>query len=871
MLAVFALAGFALADRMNGSGSDGQETALETVTMTEHTLQPARDDVEEQFLELEAEAETTEDGLTATAAGDAFAGSIGSGNAGGQTARIVTETSVEEALNPEAAPGSGAAADDVPADLFDDMPYLTPRIDLSDVRIADPVGPLMIDLCAGPETLPDTPEGCPSGLGGTIMTLDLDTDATYQAAVFAPGASGGRCAAGGDSTMSLMVALGEPGTLHVQIWQGPPDSSPPPGAYSGNFDVPDDVAAELTAALDAGESSVGYFCIEVPAMAGEVVVENFIVSSYPTHDGLPGPTTRDTFAIREGRPPSGISASGVDTLYVRNFRAADEEVWVKAVEIDLGTSASSVCNTGGRELGARGPTPNGMMEADVVGRLTNTIPIEIDDSWPYDPTFDTLAVHALDLAPARDYAICTYIVDTDPLGQVVYSEAATVSTPATRGIQIDLEAIGGNDVSPSSEIRGFEVQTPCGAFDVDYPGPNRRVTLSGVSCSGDPSVSTIVNHGGFPVRVRTYDQAGSDPVVSDEWIEVERTDLICGTRCGEDVSKVATIPLHGFDLTESGRQQAVIGHLDLMVSFTAADVDTTSPWVLGSLEPYDNSNPELPEYPRVFLRLDSVGVSASGDLTTGTMALRVYSDRNVDYTVTLDPTYPVCGADPVTEASGSFLGSGSRVELSGLCLGVLYPVTVEGVDEAGNRSAVTRSFFTDTSQTFTLYADLQLEPLPEIPSGFQWYQAFRPLQAVHRPSWPVLGPAGGSFESRFAEVIGPEGAGTEVAGTGWKSRGYVICDGATHPPFARRFVIRNVPMRSLDWSVSTTVVRFEYSPSDTNCQPSRNNPDAPLNISLKGVVTVTGSGFTFEDLLRGVEITGSTPYGSPTLRVWAER
>ena len=160
-----------------------------------------------------------------------------------------------------------------------------------------------------------------------------------------------------------------------------------------------------------------------------------------------------------------------------------------------------------------------------------------------------------------------------------------------------------------------------------------------------------------------------------------------------------------------------------------------------------------------------------------------------------------------------------------------------------------------------------------------WKAMTRP---VCRWSSPVWGAAGGVFESLHGPFTvvpeGAEGSNPERATTQWKLAedegvsGHNICDGDTRPPFARTWMIRNVPVRSLDWIVSTPVLRARYSAEFEGraCQPNRNNPTAPLNIEFLGEVRIAASGLTLEDLIQSVVITTETAYGTPSMRVWAE-
>lgn len=106
---------------------------------------------------------------------------IGDPEAGGQMLLVVdtppdSDVSTGESTSTTGQPGSDAGrsspAAPLPSEVFYDIPELIGLVDLSDVEIADPVGSVDVDLCAGPERLPETPAGCPAGFGGTIVPFD---------------------------------------------------------------------------------------------------------------------------------------------------------------------------------------------------------------------------------------------------------------------------------------------------------------------------------------------------------------------------------------------------------------------------------------------------------------------------------------------------------------------------------------------------------------------------------------------------------------------------------------------------------------------------------------------------------------------------
>ncbi len=898
LFAAFAVAGWAATDWL--ASSDDGTAEFETVALEVYPLVPAQESPADRLSQLGFEQDLTYQALNGEAPGDGngdsslIGGSLGAAQAGGQIVQMVDPslTRVVDVTLPttgdgtpptllETEPGSSVDGDTVeeelPADLFDDVPFLFDHLDLRDIRIADPVGPLLIDICAGMTPGATPPAGCPpGGFGGTIHTLDLDVDPSITAYVFPPE---NRCGPSDDTTWRLLVSINAPGTLHLEMWRGSPDSDPPLDAFTGAFDVPADVADSLAAELDAGSIVRDFFCIEVPAMPGEVVVENYVVSSYPPHGGARGPSYRSSFAFRSGRPPSEMAPSGTDVLYVRVFRAADEMVWVKAVEVEPGTPTHEVCNTGGRDLrSSRGPTPHGSFpDADVLSELAESIPMITDDeAWPYESRFDTLDVYRLQLVAGAQYAVCTYVVDTAPFGNVVFSEAAFVATPTARRMRVVIAGVGGNDRTPEAESQVTFIVLPqvsgCQAGWFWHPGRNTGAQFNEVLCGtadeGGP-VSSVVDAGGFVVQILTDASSEPDRISSDAWIPVDIDDVVCGTACDGEVERVVRLPVNGFAYTESGRQRARIGYVDLMVTFIPSPSVGFIEWNLGPSDAFDDTDPTLPENPRWWFRHDATTLEneISGS-PSATARGRLFADRPVSMTARLDPAVPTCGSaeDTVVEYSSAILKMAHDVEFSGLCIDLEYRLTIEIVDEAGNRQIISRFIQTAVRERITLYAELELETLPSLNRGPDrdrgWWQSYR---------WLIV--SGYGMSELPTRTTRPS-FGTDTHLRDWTGGNTSICDtrGLGIPPFHRVWEIRDVPARSFGWDVSTEVRRGELITSERTppCEPNRNNPRAPRNIWWLATVRFAAAGLTLEELLRGVDITVSTPYGNPTLRVWAE-
>ncbi|MGB7859995.1 MAG: hypothetical protein WBM90_05820 [Acidimicrobiia bacterium] len=847
---VFALAGFAVADR---SGSEAPVSAeLAIVTLTEYPLQPAQDDRDAQFEYLGAELEKT---TLAVESGDAT--DLGAASVGGQTTRtIIVDTTPEDESTTTVLADDGEGSTGTVPEVVDDSLFPLDELGLVDVIVADPVGPLLIDLCAGPERLPETPFGCPLGFGGSIFTSDETIDPTIQASVFRSIA----CEASDPERLGLGVRASEPGVLDLTLWPGPQDSEPTPDAFTGTYEVPSDIAAEYV----DGEGPLPIFCIDVPAIGGNLVAEHFLTSSYPPRDGVPGPVNRDRIANQSGRPPTAINSSGVSILRVRTISSEEETVWVKARQVGFDLDVESACNTAGASTsgGPRGPFPGGESEADVVAapapgypHPTNPFP----DDWPYDPQYNVYTIYQMDLEPASIYAICTYFVG--PFDAIVQSEAALVNTPGSHGVEVHVAGVAGNGVEPETEVLGHEVVIQgCGTTSIAYPGP-RAVIQHDYSCSIG-TLSRLVNEEGFRVTTRTASLEGED-VYTEAWVRVDPDDVLCVTTCETTSTWVTAIPIEGFDPTPSGRRNGHIATLQLEVVFTP-NQNGWSDWYLGSSDVFDNNNPELPPNPRVAVAILEIFQNQVGNSADATVSLDVSADRPVALSLEVDPEYPTCPADPGTTPVTRYEGVLGRVTLTGLCFGVDYPITIDAIAPGGESTRVVQVVRTVNGSVMNIRASIRLEPLPSI--GGQWRQRFNGVQVGHSGAMPS---GYGHFDSLpLTPVLSGGGPGG-----GWVTApGNVICDGGTIPPAPREWSLNGVPLRSFGYIVQSSVTRERYFTSSGlgSCEPNRNNPDAPLNVSVDEVIRWNARDLTVQQLLDGVDITTPTRYGTATLTLHAE-
>lgn len=579
VFAVFAVAGFAVSGWMSEDEPEATEPVLE------FPAAPAADDLEAQIEFLAGEQSQT--GLAM--AGDAPPDEpFGAAVAGMQTVRDVPVGEVDAAV--EAAlgdlpvdPGSDDPPEDaVPAEVFTDAPYLRGRIDLTEVIVADPRPPLNLDICAGPERLPETPSGCPPGFGGTIVTFD-----------------------------------------------GPAPILPAVG----------------------------------------------------------------------GRPPTGLTAHGIDWLFVRTFRRSSvaERVKVEAVEwADPDAGTPPACDPDD-EVGISPPLPRTTIEVDTSGA-----------DWPYDPDFDTLEVFGLGLSEGTQYVVCTYWIDSTGVASVVsYWEQRMVTTAAARRMTVTVPGFetvnNGPHGDPVAEPQLIHLNTGCGREIYEWPGVGRFVTdqADDVLCQLD-GVSSVVQNGGIPVTiVLEYEDSSANPVVyASHWLSIDRADVLCRTACVESVVQGFPMPEVEHDLIVPGGRGAIppsfylAGSLVLLVEFDEPS-GAHHGWHLGDEEGFDTSD-AIVERPPLLTRVskihplgrpEPVGDGGMGLTTLFTIENAVPVSIDVELLDAGNPTPDgqpcMPGGAPVPAFTSSAPATRHVFVFEGLCFGEIYQLQISAIDEAG--------------------------------------------------------------------------------------------------------------------------------------------------------------------------------------------
>lgn len=795
LFALAAVAGWTITGWLGVGETDSADDHL---ALTQYPLVQEGEDVEATLDWLSEEQDLTAAALTDGA--DASA-EMGAAAAGGQAARLISEpvalgesAGTSDGSNASAAEsaseGSGGDPGDepLPPDIFVDTPYLAGRVDLTDVVIADPVGALNLDVCAGPTELPETPAGCPDGMGGTILAIDDHTDPP------------------------VMPTVG-------------------------------------------------------------------------------------------GRPPTGFTAFGTDTLYVRAFRrsAVAETIWVDAKPwSDEWENAVEGC-----DLGDAVPA-----DAGVAYRFPrSTIPIDTTSdpsTWPYDPEFDTLDVFALGLDVGTLYAVCVYWVDSSAASVVSFRDSAAVATASARRVSVSVLGFDsvnfgghGDPVDPISLLQVGAVCDGHHGVSFEWPGEGRYVRPSPPTPLCDfGGVSSLLQNGGFPAHtILTFEESG-DPAVLPAWVDIQRSDLLCRADCLDRFVTGFALPDVDHELIDPGGEGAIpptvyrAGRLSLLVEFE----DSAEPrhgWFLGEPVSVDTSD-RVYEPPPVLTRVEMIrpplGERAypfgAGSFAT-TRDFVIENDVPVSVSVELlDTGFGGPGGPPCVPGGGtapSYTSTGPATEhsfaLDGLCLGEDYYLRVTATDAAGVSYDVRRRwsptdpadlfFFTTLLRTgatrstpeytFDLVAELVLGPQP---GGS--CQRLGDL-TVGDPYW------GGAAEPRDNSrgddplhlYVGPSVV-VEWDAARWHQNSaqprYVTQErSATLPSLPITFRIDDAEARELGQTIS---IEIDVAPPAASCSGRRLASDFSSSLGLSASPTLT-------ELLAGVTLAnGSSDY--PRLTLLAE-
>jgi hypothetical protein len=774
VFAGFAITGYAVANRMAG------DSGAREVEMARYPALPVDGATQDDVLDWVTEQQDR----TALAMTEDAESEAGNPAAGGQSIRVVREDSgvagsdaeTTGTTTVETGEGSGIPEGAIPPEVISDAPFLAGLVDLSDVVIADPIGSLDIDICAGSERLPSTPVGCPPGFGGTIIPFD------------------------GDLT--------------------------------------------------------------------------------------PGGTEQS------GRPPTGFTASGTDTLYVRTFRrsSVSESVRVRAIEwSDEWSGPEEGCNPG-----------DGVPESDAIFPVT-TIPITgttNPEAWPYDPDFDTLEVFALRLQEGTDYAVCSYWVDSSGVGlAVTYWEGTRIVTASARRVTVTLsrwDTVNFRDVDHHivGEIDRVQFSARCEGgqtFIVDWPGEGRYQGWDSPAVVCEIThLSDLLVSGGIPMTAQlSYFTTAGDPETLrvDVWLDIDRSDILCRVDCVESAGAGFPLPDVEHEEYEPTDFRSAIppnewsaGRWGVIVDFSDPS-GTSHGWSIGEPVSFDTSDrvveppPVVTSFSMVERRNElSYEVGEHSYATSRRFVLR--NDEPVSAQVevfdweggsTVGGTPCTPPGTPVPAYENLTPATEHDIQLDGLCLGEDYLLQVTVTDEDGTTYDLTdRRMTGDFADKYTFNTRYRTGPALTFPMYV--YDLHAEL---------VLGPEEGNACFMVGDLHA-NGVASPIDNSRASRDAIVAWDTArwgqdsTMPRFVREeptstapsppltFDIRDAEAHELGNRVSISV---DYVPNTTGRICRRHSYLDATDLGLSAVVTLT-------DLSEGVTITnGTDPY--PLLRLQA--
>ena len=847
LFAVLTLAGYAFTAR---STSEPEAIALveysgiEVLERTDEAVAAIADATQrDSLMRSLVETGALEDSDLFEAASSAVAGS-----AGGSTTGVVTEGDVP-AFTPDPTDDDVAEPHPVPHDVLADDPSVTAFIDWDEIIVADVPTDFRFDLCAGESPLGVPLPGCPSGTGATIVPVSddpiADAGGPYRADIYLTGTIARECQEDND-VYRVAVLTNRPSEISLSVWNyrtgdGSFHDPPPRRASTMVFRTEADDAARWYEQLDTGTPDFLIHCVEFTDLDyGRVGVYLRGVSQFLFDGGAVDEDDRSSVWLRatSERPPTGVTAFGSETLYVRAFHrsSVDERIFVQA-----------------RPFGVQGCDNQGDISRigesfeTVQGVLDRTIPIDtLAGGWRWGSQWDLLDVHRLHLREGEAYAVCIFWVEGGgPIfepDRVTMSEAVVVLPPDVNTMTVSLDSIQFADwLDDDPRVNFVDVEAAldnCINAAIRTNSTEQSLYVLGPRQMCQPSsLQGVIQRGNFVVTVSATDSLG-DTYVRSSLVRVHRGDITCGAPCGERRQLVA-VPLPHVS------PRAITGYADLFGDDTAAIVPadddvpgSTGPsvgtatlellftpnestgarsWVFGEPVEIEQTSRRLPLRPQIEVRVTSSGGGYyfTGEERTdpvGRVQVEVLADRPVDIVATITG-HPgeACLRGVSTPPS---LTSTARVarhvfEVDNLCVGTPYDLLVTATDETGTTGELFGVGPADGTTPWTfvtqyipvaVFAELTFAapgPVPSDSPTDAWYFSHEqqlyviPLATGRRdatPSWSVATPGG-----------------VERSMTGWSSNDpydAYSCDRSYDVELSRSLP-RSIPGSASLWPVDT--------------------------------------------------------------------
>jgi len=736
----------------------------------------------------------------------------------------------------------------------------------------DPAADGAVDAC----TAEDPPGDCPDGVAGTVLAIRSlpPLGGTVKVDPFAPGTApynfwaecpGVEPAPG---RISIGVAANRPADVHLGWWLSSPFRSPPVEPEETMVVSTTDAQAAVWTSWVEDESA-GYedprywidHCIVLEGIApGHYRLEATLVDRLPSGDvyrfptlfGFSVPDETGEVPIQQRRP-TALLPWGIDRLYVAATRTRDQQLVVRALDVDVG----STCDTGGDPTRVLVPE-EGATDAAFLGETVIPESRRFDRDYPYLPLHSIDAAYVLDLEEGTDYLLCLYWI----LGEgrsIDIVEEIPVSTPDAYTPRVILHGvddliISGLDFDVAVEASGCWAPQRVTVEIGDHPGPVMIEPRS--VCDFDRGLSAVEARNGFFVVTslvldgerherRSGVRTGPlecrfspcllrlDEMVRVPFPEIATERRLCGSGWGSGCSDPVPVRTAGYAV--------------LQIVYDRSRSNGIAGWALGAPE---ESPDTTPTQPRVTVTASSAPI---GNVAFDGMqvSVTVQADRPVTLTAEVidgiegrescfiaGPPAPFSTTEP--QALHSFT-------VAGLCVGELYGLQLTGVDAAGEELVVLISPRTPVSNVRRMWlptagVTMTNDVTVALPDDGYHHTVSASMGGVGVPRLNDLGVGGGGLSVGGAECLPPSTGSATLTGIS-----FAVANQVDLQISADVLVRRNIPR-------SSTVF--------TDCAPFEDVASYHLEATVSLADLATGVTLTSEDGVVTYRIQATSVLGS---------